>query len=178
VRAGYARPVDVGVVIAGAGPVGLTLACELEHHGVEPPDRGRRRPRGRARSTPGAADPDAGPLLLHDGSRTSLRELLRSPELQLWICAGSGPTGDALALAERFAPALRAVVLVIADRPPAAAPGVDVVADPELRAHGRLGAVADTACVVRPDGHLGFRCEPPDAARLGQHLAVLGVSGV
>jgi 2-polyprenyl-6-methoxyphenol hydroxylase-like FAD-dependent oxidoreductase len=127
---------------------------------------------------PGQRIPDAGPLVLQDGSRTSLRELLRFPELQLWICAGSGPPGAAQALAERFAPSVRATVLVIADRPPAAPPEVDVVADPELRAHGRLGAVADTAYVVRPDGHLGFRCQPPDAARLGEHLAVLGVSGV
>jgi len=27
--------VDVGVLVAGAGPVGLTLACELERQGVE-----------------------------------------------------------------------------------------------------------------------------------------------
>jgi hypothetical protein len=52
---------------------------------------------------------------------------------------------------------------------------VEVVADPELRAHGRLGAVTDTAYVVRPDGHLGFRCAPPDAARLGEQLARLGL---
>jgi hypothetical protein len=31
----YARCVDVGVLVAGAGPVGLTLACELERQGVE-----------------------------------------------------------------------------------------------------------------------------------------------
>jgi hypothetical protein len=134
-------------------------------------------PAGAPGVLPGQRIPDAGPLVLHDGSRTSLRELLRSPELQLWICAGSGAPGEAPALAERFAPAVRAMVLVIADRPPPdAPPQVGVVADPELRVHGRLGAVADTAYVVRPDGHLGFRCEPPDAARLAKHLAVLGDS--
>jgi FAD binding domain len=111
-----------------------------------------------------------------NGSRTSLRGLLRPTELQLWICAGSGVPDDTLALAERFAQAVRATVLVIADRPPAAPAQVEVVADPELRAHGRLGAVADTAYVVRPDGHLGFRCGPPDAAPLREHLALLGVS--
>jgi hypothetical protein len=66
-------------------------------------------------------------------------------------------------------------VLVIADRPPTGPPGVEVLADPELRAHGRLGAVADAAYMVRPDGYLGFRCEPPDPARLAEHLALLGV---
>jgi hypothetical protein len=80
-----------------------------------------------------------------------------------------------LALTERFAASLRCTVLVIADRPPAAPRRVEALADPELRAHGRLGAVADAAYVVRPDGYLGFRCEPPDAARLAEHLALLGV---
>jgi hypothetical protein len=124
---------------------------------------------------PGERVPDAGPLIRRDGSPTSLRALLRAPELQLWICAGAGPPESALALAERFTPAVRATVLVIADRPPPGPSGVAVLADPALRAHGRLGAVADAAYVVRPDGHLGFRCEPPDAARLAEHLALLGV---
>jgi 2-polyprenyl-6-methoxyphenol hydroxylase-like FAD-dependent oxidoreductase len=70
---------------------------------------------------------------------------------------------------------VRSTVLVIADRPPAAPPGEEALADPELRAHGRLGAVADAAYVVRPDGHLGFRCEPPDAARVAEHLSRIGV---
>jgi 2-polyprenyl-6-methoxyphenol hydroxylase-like FAD-dependent oxidoreductase len=133
-------------------------------------------PAGAPGVLPGQRIPDAGPLVLADGSRTSLRGLLRPPDLQLWICAGSGVPDDALSLAERFATVARATVLVIADRPPAAPAQVGVVADPELRAHGRLGAVADTAYVVRPDGHLGFRCEPPDAARLRGHLALLGLS--
>jgi 2-polyprenyl-6-methoxyphenol hydroxylase-like FAD-dependent oxidoreductase len=124
---------------------------------------------------PGQRVPDAGPLVRGNGSATSLRELLRAAELQLWICAGAGPADSALALAERFTPALRCTVLVIADRPPTPPPEVEAVADPELRAHGRLGAVADAAYVVRPDGHLGFRCEPPDGARLAEHLSLLGV---
>jgi hypothetical protein len=124
---------------------------------------------------PGERVPDAGPLIRRDGSPTSLRALLRAPKLQLWICAGEGPAKSALALAERFTPAVRATVLVIADRPPPAPAEAEVVADPALRAHGRLGAVANAAYVVRPDGHLGFRCDRPDAARLAEHLGLLGV---
>jgi hypothetical protein len=66
-------------------------------------------------------------------------------------------------------------VFVVADRPPAGHAGVEVVADPALHAHGRLGAAADAAFVVRPDGYLGFRCEPPDEARLGAYLELLGL---
>ena len=46
----------------------------------------------------------------------------------------------------------------------------DVLADPTLRVHGRLGAVSEAAYVVRPDGYLGSRSEPPDPAQLGAHL--------
>ena len=132
--------------------------------------------RGRARRAARRARPRRRPAGPRDGSPTSLRELLRDPGPQLWLCAGAGRPDEALALAERFGPADRGVRLfVIADRPPAGRPGVELIADPALRAHGRLGAVADAAFVVRPDGYLGFRCEPPDEARLAAHLALVGL---
>jgi threonine dehydrogenase-like Zn-dependent dehydrogenase len=142
--------VDVPVLVAGAGPVGLTLACELErlgvtHRIVDASPSARRSPAPRT-CTPG-----------------------------LWLCAGAGPPDEAFALALRFATALRVRVFVIADRPPAAPPGVEAFADPALRAHGRLGAVSRAAYVVRPDGHLGFRCEPPDAAWLTERLSAIGI---
>jgi hypothetical protein len=124
---------------------------------------------------PGDRLPDAGPLVRADGSTTSFRELLRALQMQLWVCAGTGSPGPAVELARRFAPLLRARVLVVADRPPDG--DVEVLADPALRAHGRLGAVADGAFVVRPDGYLGFRCEPPDPAPIEAHLAAFGLSG-
>jgi FAD binding domain len=124
---------------------------------------------------PGGRIPDAAPLVRADGSLTSLRELLHAPQLQLWLCAGAGGVDRAVARAERFGTAVRARAFVLADRPPVGSAGVEVLADPALRAHGRLGAVADAACVVRPDGYLGFRCEPPDAGRLADHLRRLGV---
>jgi hypothetical protein len=217
--------VDVPVIVAGAGPVGLSLACELARQGVRhrlvdaAPARGTvsRATDLHARSLelwdhtgvastildaalpitgvplfsggrevarldfggvdspfPAAVSlrqreqrvPDAGPLVRADGGTTSLLDLLRDPGLQLWLCAGARDPGPLLALAERFAPALRVLVLVISDRPPVRPNGVDIVADPALRAHGRLGAVSDAAYVVRPDGYLGFRCEPPDAGAL------------
>lgn len=110
-----------------------------------------------------------------DGSTTSLRELLREPGLQLWLCAGASDPARAIAVAHHLAPAVRVRVLVISDRPPVGRAGVDVIADPALRAHGRLGAVSDAAYVVRPDGYLGFRCEPPDADWLAARLRLIGV---
>jgi hypothetical protein len=92
----------------------------------------------------------------------------------LFAGAAAGPDA-APALAARFAPVVRARVFVIADRPPRGPAGVEVLADPALRVHGRLGAVAATAYVVRPDGYLGFRCEPPNAGRLADHLGLLGL---
>jgi 2-polyprenyl-6-methoxyphenol hydroxylase-like FAD-dependent oxidoreductase len=122
---------------------------------------------------PGDRVPDAGPLVRADGSETSLRELLRAPEMQLWVCAGTGAAEPALRLARRFAPRLRTRVLAVSDRPEAG--DVEALADPSLRVHGRLGAVADGVFVVRPDGYLGFRCEPPAAAPIEAHLAAFGL---
>ena len=45
-----------------------------------------------------------------------------------------------------------------------------ILSDPTLAVHGRLGAAVDTAYLVRPDGYLGFRGEPPDPAPLEAYL--------
>jgi 2-polyprenyl-6-methoxyphenol hydroxylase-like FAD-dependent oxidoreductase len=171
---------DRALAAALATPAQVLAAVEASHElGVayrDSPIVGGDVPAGALGVLPGQRIPDAGPLVRRDGSTTSLRELLRPSQLQLWVCTGTSPPTSALALAKRFASALAVTVLVIADRPPSEPAEVEVVADPELRAHGRLGAVADVAYVVRPDGYLGFRCEPPKAAQLERHLALLGTS--
>ena len=124
---------------------------------------------------PGQRIPDAGPLVRVDGSTTSVRELLRAPELQLWVCAGAGTPRGALDIATSFASSVRSRVFVIGDSPPRSGSGVECFAEPTLHVHGRLGAVSDTAYVVRPDGYLGFRCAPADADRLAGHLRAFGI---
>jgi len=170
---------DRALAAALATPAQVLAAVEAGHElGVAYPDSpivSGRIAAGALGVLPGQRIPDTGPLLRSDGSTTSLRELMRDPELQLWLCAGATDPGPALALAERFAQTTRVRVLVVADRPPVGPAGVDVVADPALRAHGRLGAVSDCAYVVRPDGYLGFRCEPPDADWLAARLESIGV---
>jgi 2-polyprenyl-6-methoxyphenol hydroxylase-like FAD-dependent oxidoreductase len=124
---------------------------------------------------PGQRVPDAGPLLTAEGSTTSLRALLREPDLQLWLCTGAGRPDEAIALAQRISSKLRVRLFTISDRPPPVPGRIKAFADPALRAHGSLGAVADAAYVVRPDGYLGFRCEPPDRDWLATHLEAIGV---
>jgi 2-polyprenyl-6-methoxyphenol hydroxylase-like FAD-dependent oxidoreductase len=170
---------DRGLAAAFATPAQVLAAVEAGHElGIAYPESAvvaGVMPAGALGVLPGRRVPDAGPLLRPDGSSTSLRELLRAPELQLWVCAGAGEHESAIELAERFAPALRVTVFVIADRAPATPAGVESLADPALRAHGRLGAVSNAAYVVRPDGYLAFRSEPPDAGWLADRLGSVGV---
>jgi 2-polyprenyl-6-methoxyphenol hydroxylase-like FAD-dependent oxidoreductase len=171
---------DRALAAALATPAQVLAAVEAGHElGVaylDSPIVAGAAPAGAPGVIPGRRVPDAAPLVDAEGSVTSLRELLRAAEPQLWLCAGGAGLDEALALTERFSPALRTRVFVIADRPPPGPPGVELLADPGLRVHGRLGAVSEAAYVVRPDGYLGFRCEPPDAARLADHLGLFGLS--
>ena len=57
--------------------------------------------------------------------------------------------------------------------PPPGAVVAAVLADPTLGVHGRLGAAADTVLLVRPDGYVAFRGEPPDSAALEAYLGEL-----
>jgi 2-polyprenyl-6-methoxyphenol hydroxylase-like FAD-dependent oxidoreductase len=170
---------DRALAVALATPAQVLAAVESGHElGIGYPDSAvvaGRMPAGALGVLPGRRVPDAAPLLRADGSPTSLRELLRAPELQLWLCTGAGAREQTLELAERFRPGLRTTVFVVADRPPAGPAAVEVLADPTLRVHGRLGAVSDAAYVVRPDGCLAFRCEPPDGAWLEARLRSIGV---
>jgi 2-polyprenyl-6-methoxyphenol hydroxylase-like FAD-dependent oxidoreductase len=125
---------------------------------------------------PGQRGPDAGPLIRADGSTTSLRELLHEPDLQIWLCAGTDTGLAGTDPVQRIALQARTLVFVVANRAQERHGSVELIADPGLRGHGRLGAVANAAYVVRPDGHLGFRCEPPDADLVAGYLTGLGLA--
>jgi hypothetical protein len=168
----------------------LSSEHELEiHYRASPIVAGYRdgasRRRGRRPTWEGPAPGDRvyapGLLVTADGATTSLRALQRGTAHQLLILAGEA---DATALAAyvdlaasakaRFGRWLDAAVVVVADRPPAAAaPGVAVLADPAFGVHGHLGAAADTLYLIRPDGYLGFRGQPPDGARLAAYFAAI-----
>jgi 2-polyprenyl-6-methoxyphenol hydroxylase-like FAD-dependent oxidoreductase len=165
--AGLATPAEVLAAVEASHELDVAYLDSSIVGGDSPP--------GAPGVLPGQRIPDAGPLVRADGTTTSTRQLLRDTEVQLWVCAGVDGLDRAIDVAERCAAEhVRARVFVIADAPPTVT-GTDVLADPELHVHGRLGAVDDTAYVVRPDGYLGFRCQPPDAGPLAEHLRVLGL---
>jgi hypothetical protein len=126
---------------------------------------------------PGQRVPDAGPVVRADGTTTSLRELTRHAGLQVWVCVGTDPPDAALAATAPLAGAVAVKIIVIADRPPPPRGEVEFLADPALHVHGRLGALHDAMYVVRPDGYLGARIEPPDLRRMTDHLRQYGLTG-
>jgi hypothetical protein len=101
---------DRAVAASLAPPAQVLVAVEAGHE-LAVPTTARSSPAGgggRGWRPPRPSPPGRRPLVRADGSTTSLRELLRAPEFQLWLCVGAGDLGDAVALAERFAPALGA----------------------------------------------------------------------
>jgi hypothetical protein len=46
----------------------------------------------------------------------------------------------------------------------------ELLCDPTGALHERLGAEQPCLCLVRPDGHLGLRAEPPSLSALQAHL--------
>jgi len=54
--------------------------------------------------------------------------------------------------------------------PPAASSDLAVWVDTEARAHEQLHANEATLILVRPDGYIGFRCQPADGTALRAHM--------
>ncbi len=48
-----------------------------------------------------------------------------------------------------------------------------VVKDSTGKLHERLCGDAPNLCIIRPDGHLGFRCQPPCAEKTRDHLSLI-----
>ena len=53
----------------------------------------------------------------------------------------------------------------------------ELLCDPTGALHERLGADRPCLCLVRPDGHLGLRAEPPAPEALHAHLGRIFRSG-
>ena len=51
------------------------------------------------------------------------------------------------------------------------APGVPVWLDVEGRLHEKLHANDRTLILVRPDGYIGYRCQPADGHALTTHMS-------
>ncbi len=117
---------------------------------------------------------DAAPL---EGRRGNFRlhELIGVPAHTLLLMLGEAQPAavdDGLALAktvaERYRPHVQAYV--VTRNPPSGEVPDELLRDPTGALHERLGAERPSLCLVRPDGHLGLRAEPPALAPLEAHL--------
>lgn len=125
---------------------------------------------------------DAAPLEGADGA-FRLHQLIGVPGHTLLLMLGDAdPTaldqGLALAkgAAQRHRPHVQAYV---ATRNPWHGDGSpsELLRDPTGALHERLGADRPSLCLVRPDGHLGLRAEPPSVDVLEAHLRRIFLSG-
>jgi hypothetical protein len=109
-----------------------------------------------------------------------LFELLRGTGHTLFLFAGraDGPEGHralahlAKVVEVRYGEVLRVFVVTPHGSPPADLPWDGaLVLDPGGVLHGRFGARAQCAYLVRPDGYVGYRSQPADEERLLSYLA-------
>jgi len=127
---------------------------------------------------PGNRAPD-GVLLGASGASVRVFELLREPSHALLIFAGPAASiaavEQARALAARLRGAdLRTFVIIgigsgsgIGLEPS----GLGEHADPEGRVHATYGVEGPAAVLLRPDGHIGLRCDPLLEDALTRELA-------
>jgi 2-polyprenyl-6-methoxyphenol hydroxylase-like FAD-dependent oxidoreductase len=105
-----------------------------------------------------------------------LHELIGAPGHTLLLMLGEADPGavhDGLVLAsaaaERYRPHVQAYVVTRNALKHEDIPD-ELLCDPTGALHERLGAEQPCLCLVRPDGHLGLRAEPPSLSALQAHL--------
>ena len=117
---------------------------------------------------------DASPLEGRDGARR-LHELIGGLGHSLFVMLGEADAaavaeGIALAkAAETYTPHLHAFVVTRNEVGAKAAPD-GLLRDHTGALHDRFGGDRPNLCLVRPDGHLGLRAEPPSSEALQAHL--------
>jgi 2-polyprenyl-6-methoxyphenol hydroxylase-like FAD-dependent oxidoreductase len=116
--------------------------------------------------------PDA-PLVV-GGSRSTLFAAIRDGRHALILFPhGSGAIPQLLKIAEEahhaFPDVFSPHLILRADDTPVAA-DVPVWLDVAGKAHLQLGVTDRALILVRPDGYIGYRCQPPDAGKLSKYL--------
>ena len=118
---------------------------------------------------------DASPLQGCDGP-CRLHELIGVPGHSLFLMLGEADAAavdEGLTLAKSvsrdYRPHLRAFVVTRKEVSVGAVPE-ELLHDPTGALHERFGAARPSLCLVRPDGHLGLRAEPPSLDVLEAHL--------
>jgi len=124
---------------------------------------------------PGDRIPDAGPLYeIGNNEETRLNQLVQSAgHVLLWMVA------DQWKLPERdeFETIMQSVgtFWIISTVPPpdtfTDSPILDkCLHDVDGDAHARFGVIDPTLFVIRPDGHIAFRCEPPELSMVSTYF--------
>jgi 2-polyprenyl-6-methoxyphenol hydroxylase-like FAD-dependent oxidoreductase len=113
-----------------------------------------------------------------DGHASTLLQTLDGKRHSLLLLAGkdSESVSRLVMIAEetnQAFPGILAAHLVLKPEtpiPPAASSELAVWVDTEARAHERLHANEATLVLVRPDGYIGFRCQPADGTALRAYM--------
>jgi hypothetical protein len=118
------------------------------------------------------------------GGPSRLFDALTGPSHTLLLFAGGpethlGATVAAMGelLTGRYAGLIRPWLVLGGDA--AQAPprwGGEVLRDPDAALHRRYGAGAPCLYLIRPDGYIGYRAQPPDAVKLRAYLERLFVA--
>ncbi|MGH3675490.1 MAG: FAD-dependent monooxygenase [Mycobacterium sp.] len=124
--------------------------------------------------------PDALEIRDSDGNARRLFEVLAGAEhVLLYFLGCEQPHAETLATASAIARRIREVniapldphLVVPAERAPA---GLDwdgpMIFDPSQALHNRYGARGECLVLIRPDGYIGFRAQPPSLQALLRHL--------
>jgi 2-polyprenyl-6-methoxyphenol hydroxylase-like FAD-dependent oxidoreductase len=128
---------------------------------------------------PGDRAPDAQPLMTSTGDGVRLFDLLRRPQHILLLFAPPAPqqadwqrlTAFADAIDQRHA-GLIAPYLIVGDEAeqPTAVSDARVLHDARGDLRRTYGVTAESLYLIRPDGYIGFRSQPPDEAGLESYL--------
>ncbi|EYF00247.1 FAD-dependent monooxygenase [Chondromyces apiculatus] len=114
-----------------------------------------------------------------EGGAVRLFDILRGTQHTLLLFAGVSPTEEVLqgllhvahVASSRCGERLRIHLVLPRWTLPTDLPrGTSMILDPEGPLHRAFGAYSSCLHVVRPDGYLGYRCQPADAERLGAWL--------
>lgn len=99
-------------------------------------------------------------------------QLLRGPGYTLLLFSQHQQAALADEIERCYGPVVEPVLVVAAKQCPDALSTVRhrVILDADGTLHDRYGATAETLYVIRPDGYIGYRCQPADTARLRRYL--------
>jgi 2-polyprenyl-6-methoxyphenol hydroxylase-like FAD-dependent oxidoreductase len=173
--------------IAAVQDHAAALFSELAVHYADSPLSGEHRGRGAHGWLLGGGVPPGRRLPDRELSRAGsdepvhLLDLLRTPVHRVLLLAGAAEGAAApealsrlaavtQAVVQRFAGAVAMDVVVPEGVAAVAAAGTPCLVDRDASLHRILGAALPTLVLARPDGYVGFRSQPADAAALAAHL--------